>query len=86
MATNLRVDFKERHHKRLHEAIEVVSCPAKRTCLEGVQGEPMKDVFPMLVPPSNAAGSSSVSTTRKETYLAQDGTPGDSAPVDEDLD
>lgn len=36
MATDLRADFKERHHKRLHEAIEVVACPAKRTCPKGV--------------------------------------------------
>lgn len=36
MATDLRVDFKKRHHKRLHEAIQVVACPAKRTCPEGV--------------------------------------------------
>lgn len=36
MTTDLRVDFKERHHKCLHEAIEVVALPAKRACPEGV--------------------------------------------------
>lgn len=30
MATDLRVGFKKRHHKRLHKAIEVVAPPAKR--------------------------------------------------------
>lgn len=68
MATDLRADFKERHHKCLHEAIEVVACLAKRTRPEGVQEEPMKDVFPMPVPPPDAVGSSRVSTAGKETY------------------
>lgn len=86
MATDLRADFKERHHKRLHEAIEVVSCLAKRTRPEGVQEELMKDVFPMPVPPPDAAESSRVPTAGKETYSAQDGIPGGPAPVEEYLD
>ncbi|KAJ9687280.1 hypothetical protein PVL29_015957 [Vitis rotundifolia] len=36
MPTDLRPDFKERHRKRLHEAITVDTPPAKRTCPEGV--------------------------------------------------
>lgn len=83
MEINLRVDFKERHHKRLHEAIEVDASPAKRTCLEG---EPMKDAFPMLVPLPNAAGSSNVLVAGKETCSTQDGALGGPAPVKEDLD
>lgn len=86
MATDLRADFKERHRKCLHEAIDVVACPAKRTCPEGFQGEPMKDAFPMPMPSSDAAGFSSMSTVGKEIYLAQDGTLGGPAPVEEDLD
>ena len=86
MAIDLRADFKERHRKRLHEVIEVVACPAKRTCPEGVQGEPMKDVFPIPMPPSDVAGSSSMPTAGKETYPAQDGTLGGPAPIEEDLD
>ena len=86
MATDLRADFKKRHRKRLHEAIKVVACPTKRTCPEGVQGEPMKDAFPMPMPPSDAARSNSMPTTGKETYPAQDGTLGGSAPIEEDLD
>lgn len=72
MATDLRANFKERHCKRLHEAIEVVACLTKRTCSEGVQGEPMKNVFPMPMPPPDAAGSSSVSAAGKETCPTQD--------------
>lgn len=86
MATDLRADFKERHLKRLHEAIEVVTCPTKRTCPKEVQGEPMKDAFPMPMPPSDVAGSSSKLIAGNETYPAQDGTPGGPAPVEEDLD
>ena len=36
IATDLRADFKERHRKHLHEAIEVDAFLAKRTYLEGV--------------------------------------------------
>lgn len=36
MMTDLRVGFKERHLKRLHEDIEVVVPPTKRACSEGV--------------------------------------------------
>ena len=36
MATDLRVDFNERHYKCLHEVIAVDTPPAKRTYLEGV--------------------------------------------------
>lgn len=84
MTTNLRVNFKERHRKRLREAIEVVAFLAKRTYPEGVQEEPMKDAPSMPMPPSNVAGSSSMPTASKETCLAQDETLGGSILVKED--
>lgn len=34
MSTDLRVGFKERHRKRLHEAIDMVPPPAKKACPE----------------------------------------------------
>ena len=64
----------------------MVASLAKKNCPEGVQQEPMKDTPPMLVPPLDAAGSSSVPTAGKETCSAQDETPGDLTPIDEDLD
>lgn len=69
MATNLRVGFKKRHYKCLHETIKVDASPAKKTCSKGVQGEPMKDasLMPVLLP--DAAGSSSVPVAWKETCL-----------------
>ena len=36
MLNDLRGGFKERHHKRLHEAIDMTPFPAKKTCLERV--------------------------------------------------
>lgn len=36
MSNDLRVSFKERHHKRLHEAIDMTHFPAKKTCPERV--------------------------------------------------
>ena len=64
----------------------MVASLAKKTCPEGVQEEPMKDTPPMLVPPLDAAGSSSVPTAGKETCSTQDEAPGDPTPIDEDLD
>ena len=40
MVNDLRANFKERHHKCLHEAIEVDASLAKRTCLRGFMGSP----------------------------------------------
>ncbi|WJZ80867.1 hypothetical protein VitviT2T_000742 [Vitis vinifera] len=36
MSNDLRAGFKERHHKRLHEAIDMTHFPAKKTCPERV--------------------------------------------------
>lgn len=83
MVTDLRAGFKERHRKRLHEAIEVNASPTKRTCPEG---EPMKDASLILGPPPNVVGSSNVPIVGKETGLTQDGAPGGSTPVEKDLD
>lgn len=60
MAIDLRVGFKERHRKCLHKAIVVDTPPTKRTYLEGVQEEPMRDASPAPVPPPDAARSSSM--------------------------
>ena len=83
MTTDLRPDFKERHRKCLHEAITVDTPPAKRTCPEGVQEEPMRDASPAPVPPSDAARSSHVPPAKKKIGLAQD---GGAAPFEEKLD
>lgn len=40
MTNDLRANFKERHRKRLHEAIEVDASLAKRTYLRGFRGSP----------------------------------------------
>lgn len=70
---DLRASFKERHRKRLHEAIEVVAPPTKRACPEGVHEEPASNVPPMLVPPPDTTGPSSVPTTEKEAGRVLDG-------------
>lgn len=46
----------------------------------------MKDAPPMPMPPSDAAGSSSMPTASKETCLARDETLGGPVLVKEDLD
>lgn len=70
MTTDLRADFKKRHRKHLHEVIKVVASLAKKTCLDGVQEEPMKDAHPMPVSLLDAAGSNNVPTAGKETCPA----------------
>lgn len=86
MTIDLRASFKDRHRKRLHEAIEVVALPTKIACPKGVQEEPMRDVHPMPTLPSDAVGPSSVSTIEKEIGPAQDGALGCAAPIEEVLD
>ena len=86
MATDLRADFKERHRKCLHEAIEVAVPPAKRACLVGVHEEPMRDVPPGLVLPLDTVGLSNIPTVEKEISMVPDGAPGGAAPVEEVLD
>lgn len=81
MSTDLRVGFKERHHKRLHEAIDVVLLPAKRA----FQEEPEKEVPPMPVPLSDTAGLSSTPATEKEADPTSGGA-SNGADVDEVLD
>lgn len=47
---DLRVDFGERHHKRLYEAIELASSSAKGAHSKGVQEEPGREILSVLVP------------------------------------
>lgn len=47
MATNLRVDFKERQRKRLFEALSTLLPPAKKTRPEVSRDEPVLDA-PMV--------------------------------------
>lgn len=84
MSTDLRVGFKEGHRKHLYESIEVVTPPPKRSCLEKVREEPMRNDSTM--PPSDVARSSSVVVAAKEACLAPAGAPSDPTSVEEDLD
>ena len=43
MALNLRTGFKERHHKRLSEALPVVPLSAKKICPEVFREKPVPD-------------------------------------------
>lgn len=61
MSIDLRVGFKERHRKRLHEAIDMAPPPAKRTCPERVQEESEREIPLVTVPPPDIAGPSSAS-------------------------
>lgn len=86
MSTDRRVGFKERHRKRLHEAIDMVPPPAKRACSERAWEELGKEVPPMLVPLLDATGPSSVPSVEKEVGLALGGASGGAAPIEEVLD
>ena len=79
---DLIAEFKEKHHKRLYEAIDMVPPPAKKACLEMAQEKPTRGAPPMVVPQSNVAGPSSAPTTEKEAGLTTGEAPGDAAPVE----
>lgn len=57
---DLRARFKERHHKRFYETIDMVPSPAKKACPERVQEEPTRGAPPMTVPQSDVVGPSIV--------------------------
>lgn len=77
MVSDLTADFGDKMRKRLSKPIEVVVHPAKRPRPDEVHKEPATEVPPAPILPSNAAGSSSVSTTaspiREETCPAKTG-------------
>lgn len=50
MVSNLRVDFKERQHKRLSEALPTAPLPAKKTRSEVSHKEPVSDIPTTQVP------------------------------------
>ena len=57
---DLRAGFKERHHKRFYETIDMVPSPAKKACPERVQKEPTREALPVTVPQPDVAGPSIV--------------------------
>lgn len=85
MSTNLRAGFKERHHKRLHKAIDVVPPLAKRACPKRVQEEPEREVPLMPVPPSDITGPSSALVAEKEADPAPGRASDGAAVVEEAL-
>ena len=86
MSNDLRAGFKERHHKCLHEAIDMVPPPAKRACPERAWEELGREVPPMLVPPPDAARPNSMPAVEKEAGLAPGEAFGGAAPIEEVLD
>lgn len=88
---DLRVGFKERHYKHHHEAIDMVSPPAKKACPERAHEEPARKVPPVAVPPPDVARPSSAPIAEKEADGKESGpttgeASGDAAPVEEVLD
>lgn len=79
---DLRVDFGERDHKRLYEAIELASSLAKRAHPEGVQEEPEREIPSVSVPSPDVAGSNSALAVEGETGLALGGASGNGASIE----
>ncbi|RVW64612.1 hypothetical protein CK203_048494 [Vitis vinifera] len=64
MSTDLRVGFKERHRKHLHEAIDMVPPPTKKACPEKAREKPGREVNP-------TSGGASGGTAPVELVLDQ---------------
>ena len=79
MALNLRVGFKERHRKRLFEALLYAPLPDKKIYPEAFREEPISDAPTTQVAPSNAARSKQElvmsSFVEKDVCPAENGTP-----------
>ena len=86
MSTDLRVGFKERHRKHLHEAIDMIPPPTKKACLEKAREKPGKEVPPMLVPLLDTVGPNSVPTAKKEVSPTLGGASDGTTPVEVVLD
>lgn len=86
MTTNLRIGFKERQIECLHDTIDVVAPPAKRAYSKEVQEKPVRDVPPMLVPPLDTTGPSSMSVVEKEVGPTSSGAPDGAISIEEVLD
>lgn len=80
---NLRVDFGERHHKRLYEAIELASSSVKGAHPEGVQEEPEREILLVSMPSPDITGSSNALAAEGETGLALGGASGSGASIEE---
>ena len=78
MTLNLRVNFKEKQHKRLFKALSVASPPPKRTCSEVSHEESIPDAPMVQMPLSNIARSGQElvvsSSAEKDTCSVQDRT------------
>ncbi|KAL6321836.1 hypothetical protein AAG906_035535 [Vitis piasezkii] len=68
MVANLRIEFKERQHKRLSESITVVSPPSKRPYLEPLYLEPVLAIASTLAP-STAIASNNLELERGLSQL-----------------
>lgn len=79
---DLRVDFGERHHKCLYEAIELAFSSAKGAHPKGVQEEPGRKIPLVSVPSPDVAGSSSALAAEGEIGLALGGASGSGAFVE----
>lgn len=90
MATNLRVNFKERQCKHLSESIAVVHLPAKRSCTEEPHVAPVLDTPSVQMPHTGIARPKSVSAMRphigKDVYPERDRAPTGSTPIGDDLE
>lgn len=78
---DLRVDFGERHHKCLYEAIELASSSVKGAHPERVQEEPRREIPSVSVPFPDVVGSSNALATKGKTSLALGGASGSGASV-----
>ena len=78
MAPNLRVGFKQRHCKRLSEALLTTPPLAKKTRLEVSHEEPILDAPMVQVPPSDVVRSEQeliASPSVEDIFPMEDGTP-----------
>lgn len=60
MATNLRVEYKERQRKHLSKSITIVPPPTKKPCMEILGQEPVSTIASTLEPSAAAAAGNPV--------------------------
>lgn len=66
MSANLRAGFKERHHKHLYEAIDMVPPPTKKACPKKAREETEREAPTTPVPQLDVMGPSNVPVDEKK--------------------
>lgn len=78
----MRVGFGERHHKRLHEVVDLIPPSSEKARPDGVQEESEREIPSIPIPLSGIPGFNGVLPAEEEASPVPGGASGSAAPVE----